>query len=97
MYCPACGATLAPVHKHGVSYRACPKCLGIWIEPEQIAQLAAVVPSPMVAARPAPKRLEERAPGEGAGRGVPFGGAHSKVKPEAPKSLIEDIFSPGSD
>lgn len=98
MICPACGTTLVPVSRHAVAYQHCPGCGGAWLDTSAIAQLAQAVPSPDVSpARPASKRFEDRAPGEGAGHGTRFGGAYSRVKPDAPKSLIDDIFAPGSD
>lgn len=91
MNCPDCGAALVPVSSHGVDFHRCPTCGGVWLDEGAVVALAAALPR-VAEARPQSTRFEDRAPGQGAGRGVPFGGAHSRVKPEPAKSPLEIIL-----
>jgi len=96
MKCPVDGAELAAVTRQGISYHRCPACGGVWLAREGLDALIALVPTPPAAplgpGRPPPRRFEERGTGEGRGRGVRFGGPHSRG-PGRPRGLLEEIFA----
>jgi len=93
MNCPECGTEMVPITNQDVHFARCPGCGGVWLDPAAISALGAAVPM-AAETHPQPTRFEDRGEGGHAGRGVPFGGAHSRVKPEAeaPSSRVEQIL-----